>query len=414
MTSRPTRQPVLHAAISRYGRGVSVSLATAMLCVAAQAQSTDTIKIGVLTDFSGAYASWGAKGSVLAAEMAAEDFKKAQPTFAPKVEVVSADFQLKPDLAVAISRKWIAEGVNAILDIPHSASALAVNSLVRGTSAVALISGSASNELVTENCSPNMVQWTYDQYSMATPTVVSQVKGGSWFFLLQDSIPGKTFEGIARQAIERTGGKVIGDVRTPTGTSDFSSQLVQARASKADGIFIVQGGSDLVNALKQAQEFGIMNGKQKLAIAFMLLPDVKGIGLATAQGLTLTSPFYWDFDDKTRAFSKRFADRYEGKPPTEVQAGAYSAVTHYLKGVQAAKTTNGPLVVAKMKDLPVEDAAFGRGKLRGDGRMVHDMLLVEVKKPAESKSDWDLYKVVKKIPGDEAFRPMSKECALVK
>jgi len=383
------------------------------VCAAALAQPANTVKIGVLTDFTGPYASWGAKGSVLATEMAVEDFKKANPGSPYSVEIVSADFQLKPDMAVAISKKWISEGVNAIVGIPHTASALAVNSLVKGTATAALISGAASNDLVTKNCSPNMVQWTYDQYAIATPTVSTLVKGGKWFFILQDSLPGKAFDEVARKGIASTGGKVIGVVTTPTGTTDFSSQLVQARASKADGIFLAQGGADLVDALKQAQEFGIVSGGQKLAIPFALLPDIKGIGLPTAQGLVFTEAFYWDLDDQTRAFSKRFADRYDGKPPTSVQAGAYSVVLDYLKGMQAAKSTNGPVVIAKMKELPVDDVAFGKGKLRADGRMVHDLVMVEVKKPSESKGPWDLYKVLKKIPGAEAFRPMSPECPMV-
>jgi branched-chain amino acid transport system substrate-binding protein len=373
------------------------------------------VKIGVLTDFTGPYAAWGAKGSVLAAEMAAEDFKKAHPSFPYKIEIVSADFQLKSDVAVSISRKWIEEGVNAIVDMPHTATALAVNSLVKGTATAALISGSASNDLTTKFCSPNMVQWTYDQYSIGTPTFSTVVKGGKWFFIVQDSIAGRAFEDIAKTAIERTGGKLLEVVRTPTGTADYSGPLVQARASKADGILLGAAGGDLINALKQAHEFGIVNAGQKLALGFVLLPDVKGIGLATAQGLTFTEAFYWDLDDRTRGFSKRFADRYEGKPPTSVQAGAYSAVTHYLKGVEAAKSTNGPAAIAKMKELPVDDAAFGQGKLRADGRMVHNHVLVEVKKPSESKGPWDYYKLRATIPADEAFRPMADGgCPLVK
>ncbi len=257
------------------------------------------------------------------------------------------------------------------------------------------------------------MQWTYDQYSVATPTFATLAKGGKWFFVLQDSLTGIAFEAIARQAIAASGGTVVGVVRTATGTPDFSSPLVEAQTSGADAIVLAEGGFDLINALKQAQEFGITRQGQKLALPFALLTDIQGLGLAAAQGLVLTEAFYWDLDDGTRRFSARFAARNKGKPPTSVQAGAYSAVLHYLKGVAAANSINAVDVIAKMKEMPVSDDAFGEGTLRQDGRMVHDMVLVEVKTPTESKGAWDLYKVLRRIPGSEAFRPPSKECALV-
>jgi len=389
---------------------------TALACATTFAQAPQNkLKIGVLSDFSGAYSAWGGKGSVLAAEMAVEDYKKANPKFAYQVEIVSADFQLKPDLAVAIAKKWMEEGVNAIMDIPLTAAALAVNGVVKGSAVAALMNGTASNDLVVKNCSPNMVHWTYDQYSIGNPTVQALSKGGkSWFFITVDSIGGAALESGARQLIAAAGGKVSGAVKNATGISDFSGQLVQAQASKADVIALAQGGSDTTNALKQAQEFGILAGGQKIAILWGLVTDIHGMGLPVAQGLTFTEAFYWDADDNTRAFSKRFSDRYGGKVPTSVQAGAYSVLTHYLKGVDAAKSSAAPVVIAKMKELPVSDLALGKGTLRADGRMVHDEFLVQVKTPAESKGAWDLYKILRRLPGEEVFRPMSKECPLVK
>lgn len=378
----------------------------------ARAEDAPVITIGVLSDFSGPYSSWGGNGSILAAQMAAEEFAQAHPGFSYRVKVISADFALKPDVAVSITRQWIDQGVNAILEVPHSASALAVAGLVKGTKVAALLTGAASDDLVTKNCSENMVQWTYDQYSVATPTFQALAKGGKWFFILQDSLPGKAFEGIATRGITATGGKILGTVRTPTGTPDFASPLVEAQTSGADAIVLAEGGVDLINSLKQAQEFGIMKQGQKIALPFVLLPDVYALGLATAQGLTFTEAFYWDLDEGTRRFSARFTPRNGGKAPTAVQAGAYSATLHYLAGVAAAKSTDGPAVIAKMRGLPIVDDAFGRGTLRPDGRMVHDMVLVEVKTPQQSTGPWDLYTVLRRIPGDQAFRPMSSECAL--
>lgn len=388
----------------------------AMSCTGAHAQiAADGIKIGVLSDFSGPYSSWGAKGSVVAAEMAVDDFRQARPGFKANVQVVSGDFQLKADHAVAVAKKWLGEGVNAIIDIPHSPSALAVNSLMRGTSAALLVSASAHNDLSTKECSPNMVHWTYDQQAITKPTVHSLSQGGkSWFFITVDAAGGKAVEDSAREVIASQGGKVAGAVKNPANNADFSSHLLQAQASKADVVAILQGGSDTINAVKQAQEFGIAKGGQKLVVLWALITDVQAMGLKSAQGLTFTEAFYWDADEGTRAFSNRFMPRYGGKPPTSVQAGAYSAVMHYLKAVEASNSTHGPTVIEKMKQIPVSDQAFGSGKLRADGRMVHDLVLVEVKKPEESKSQWDAYKVLRKVPGDEAFRPPSKECALVR
>lgn len=380
----------------------------------ADAKDKPPLTVGVLSDFSGPYASWGAKGSVIAAEMASEDFMKANPDFGYEVKIISADFTLKADVAMSIGRQWIESGVNGILDVPHTGSALAINELLRGTKVAALMNGTASNDLVTKFCSPNTVQWTYDQYSIATPTFVNIAKGGKWFFILQDALTGTAFAEIARQAIEKSGGVILGTVRTPTGTPDFSSALIQAQSAGAEAIVLAEGGTDLINALKQAQEFGFAQQGIKIALPFALLPDIQGVSLAVAQGLQFTEAFYWDQDEASRRFSARFAQRNNGTPPTSVQAGAYSVMMHYLKGVAAAGTTDAPAVIAKMKELPITDDAFGPGTLRADGRMLHDMVLVQVKTPEESKSKWDLYKVVKRIPGPEAFRPISSECALTR
>ena len=397
--------------LTRRAALAALGAAPVLLRGTARAQAP-MLTLGVLSDFSGAYSSWGGKGSVVATEMAIQEFKAAQPGFPYKVDVISADFVLKPDNAVTIGREWISRGVNAILDIPHTASALAVNGLVRGTDTAALITGSAGDDLVTRDCSPNMVQWTYDQHSVATPTFATVAKGGKWFFIMQDSLPGQAFEAIARRAIDATGGKVLGLVRTPSGTPDFAGPIVQAQASGADAIVLVEGGVDFVNAIKQASEFGVREQGQKIAVPFAVLPDIQALGLSAAQGLIFTEAFYWDLDDGTRRFSARFAQRF-GRPPTSLQAGAYSATLHYLKAVAAGSSAKGPEVVARMKAIPVSDDAFGQATLREDGRMVHDMVLVQVKKPGEAKGEWDLYDVLRRIPGAEAFRPPSSACALV-
>ncbi|MFM0757320.1 ABC transporter substrate-binding protein [Paraburkholderia strydomiana] len=398
--------------ISRILFGVAVSL----ICATAVAQTpTNTVKIGVLSDFSGVFSAWGGQGSVVATDMAIEDFRKANPGFPYQIQVVQGDFQLKPDLAVAITKKWMDEGVSAIVDVPISAAALAVADQVKGTKVAALMSGPAANDLVVKHCSPNMVHWTYDQYSLGSQTAKTMIERGgkSWFFITQDSVGGLALENGARPLISAAGGKILGSIKNPVGQSDFSSQLLQAQASNADVIAINQGGSDTVNAVKQAREFGIKGNGQKLVLTWAQLTDIKGMGLGIAQGLVFSEAFYWDTNDSTRAFSKRFAARYDGRMPTAVQAGAYSVVLHYLKGVAAAKSSEAPAVIAAMKSIPVSDDAFGHGVLRDDGRMVHDVLVVQVKEPGMSKGSWDLYKVLKVVPGKDAFRPASRECSLV-
>lgn len=394
--------------------GIVLALATTLALNAAHAEiPNNTIKIGVLSDFSGSTSSWGGKGSVVAVEMAIAEFKRDHPGAGYKFEIVQGDFQQKPDLATSIARKWMTEGVNAIVDMPQSATALAINSLVKGTSVAALFNSAAHMDLVTKACNANMVHWTYDQNSLTKPTMTSLTQGGkTWYFVTVDTAGGQALENGAREFIIAAGGKIIGQVRNPTGTTDFSSLLLQAQASKADVIGVVQGGAESVAIFKQAQEFGIPQ-RQAMANVLALIPDIKAMGLAVAQKQVLTEAFYWDTDDNTRAFSKRFAERFNGTVPTSVQAGAYSVVTHYLKAVDAAQSTDAPVVIAKMKELPVSDQAFSNSKLRIDGRLTHDHVLVQVKSPSESKSAWDLYKVLRVIPGEEAFRPPSKECPLV-
>ena len=394
---------------------IVVSLLSILICTAAHAQiAGESVKLGVLSDFSGPYASWGAKGSVVATEMAVEDFKKAYPNASFKIDIVSADFQLKADLAVSIARKWVDEGVNAIIDIPHSPSALAVNAALKGSSTALLVSGSGHNDLTTKECSPNTVHWTYDQAAIGKPTASAMSEGGkSWFFVTVNAAGGKALEDSAREVILARGGTIAGSVKTPPNNPDFASQLLRAQASKVDVVAILQGGDDTINAVKQAQEFEIPKGGQKLVLLWALIPDIHGMGLMVARDLIFTEAFYWDADEGTRAFSKRFSERYDGKVPTAVQAGTYSVVTHYLKAVYAARSNAGPTVIAKMKQLPVSDQAFGTSTLREDGRLIHDLYLVQVKTPEESREAWDYYKILRKVPGIEAFRPLSRDCVLV-
>ncbi|MBP0590459.1 ABC transporter substrate-binding protein [Paraburkholderia sp. LEh10] len=392
---------------------ISVGL---LIPAAAIAQiANNTVRIGVLTDMSSSYAPWTGRGSVIATEMAVEDFKQGR-SVPFKIEVRSADFQLKPDLAVSLSKKWLDDGVNAIVDVPQGSAALAVNSLLKGSNAAALLSGTAHDDLTTKECSPNTAQWTYDLTSLNRATIGQMVKTGSktWFFITVDYTSGKKSEEVSRDIVSRSGGKTVGSVKEPIGTTDFSSFLLQAQSSGADAIAFITGGADIIAALKQAQEFGMASSKQKLVLTFPMLQDIKAIGLDIAQRLTFTEAFYWDADEGKRDFAKRFAARNGGNYPSSAQAGAYSTVLHYLKAVEATRSSDGKTVISKMKQLPVNDPLFGPGILREDGRMVHDMYFVEVKKPAESKSTWDLYKVISKIPGDIAFRPPSKECNLVK
>ena len=392
-------------------------LAVVVGCGAAHAQYTDgVIKIGVLNDMSGLYSDLSGQGAVVAAKMAVEDFGAAAKGM--KVEVVGADHQNKPDVGSNIARTWFdRDNVDVIVDVPTSSVALAVNEIAREKNKVFLVSGAAASDLTGPKCSPNTVHWTYDTWALANGTGKAMVKtgGDTWFFITADYAFGKALERDTTEIVQANGGKVLGSVRHPFPGTDFSSFLLQAQASKAKVIGLANAGGDTINAIKQAAEFGITQGGQSLAGLLVFISDVHALGLQTAQGLVLTEAFYWDQNDASRAFAKRFAPQFKNNMPTMVQAGVYAAVLHYLKAVEALKSdADGKAVVAKMKEMPTDDPLFGKGTIRPDGRKIHDMYLFEVKKPSESKGAWDYYKLRATIPAAEAFRPMKDGgCPLV-
>jgi len=382
----------------------------------AGAQTDVSVKIGVMNDMSSLYADIGGPGALVAARMAVEDFGAAKRGL--KVEIIGADHQNKPDIGASIARQWFdVDKVDAIVDVPTSSVALAVNEVVREKNKVFLNSGAASSDLTGAKCSPNLVHWTYDTWALANGTGRALVKtgGDTWFFLTADYAFGYALERDTTAVVEASGGKVLGKVRHPLNTSDFSSFLVQAQASKAKIVGLANAGGDTVNSIKQAAEFGIVKGGQNVAGLLVFINDVHALGLQTAQGLIMTEAFYWDRDDATRAFAKRFAPQYKGNMPSMTQAGVYAAVLHYLKAIEALKSaSDGKAVVAKMKEMPTDDPLFGKGLIRADGRKIHDMYLYEVKKPEESKYPWDYYKLRATIPAAEAFRPLKEGgCPLV-
>ncbi|HVP59063.1 MAG TPA: ABC transporter substrate-binding protein [Myxococcaceae bacterium] len=391
-------------------------LALACLLPLAAMAEEKVVKIGVLNDMSGLYADLSGSGSVEAAKMAAEEF--GNKVAGMPIQIVGADHQNKPDIGSGIATKWYdVDGVDAIVDVPNSGVALAVAKITADKNKVFIDSGAATSDLTGKACTPNTVHWTYDTWSLANGTGKAVVKAGgdTWFFLTADYAFGKALERDTRAVVEANGGKVLGSVLHPLNTADFSSFLLQAQASKAKIIGLANAGGDTINSIKSAAEFGIVQGGQKLAGLLVFITDIHALGLKTANGLQLTSAFYWDRDDKTRAWSKKFAARMNGRMPSMVQAGVYAGVLHYLKAVQALKSDqDGKAVVAKMKALPTDDPAFGKGTIRADGRKIHPMYLYEVKKPAESKGPWDYYKLVREIPASEAFRPLDQgECPLV-
>lgn len=393
-----------------------VSGAFAVAAGSAQAQISDgVVRIGVMNDMSGLYADIAGQGSVIAARMAVEDFGAAKKGM--KVEIVSADHQNKPDIGSSIVRKWFdTDKVDAVVDVPTSSVALAVNQIVREKGKVMLNSGAATSDLTGKDCSPNTIHWTYDTWMLANGTGSAIVKtgGDSWFFLTSDYAFGHALERDTEAVVLKSGGKVINKVRHPLNTQDFSSFLLQAQASKAKIIGLANAGGDTQNSIKQAAEFGITRGGQNLAGLLVFLPDVHALGLDKAQGLIFTETFYWDLNEQTRAWTKRFVPQNGGKYPSMVHAGVYGAVMHYLKAVEALKGDDGTKVVAKMKELPTDDPLFGKGSIRADGRKIHPAYLVEVKKPAESKGPYDYYKVRATIPADQAFRPIDQgNCPLV-
>ncbi len=399
-----------------FHRVLGLAAVGCLVAAAAQAQiSDDVVKIGVLTDMSSLYADIGGKGSVVAAEMAVKDF--GGKVAGKPIEVVSADHLNKPDVGANIARQWIDQDhVDAIVDVPTSSVALAVQDVTKEKDRVFLISGAASSDLTGKSCSPTGVHWTYDTYALAHGTGSALVKqgGDTWFFITADYAFGHALERDTSAVVKAAGGKVLGAVRAPLNTPDFSSFLLQAQASKAKIIGLANAGGDTINSIKQGAEFGIVQGGQRFAGLLVFISDVHSLGLQTAQGLVLTSAFYWDQNDATRAWAKRFMAE-TNKVPTMVQAGVYGAVTHYLKAIAAAKTDEGKAVVAKMREIPINDFMTHNGKLREDGRVMRDIYLFQVKSPAESKYPYDYYKQLAVIPADQAFRPLSEsECPLVK
>jgi branched-chain amino acid transport system substrate-binding protein len=393
--------------------GFAAFAAALLLAVGAQAQ--DTIKIGVLADMSSLYADLGGPGSVAAAQMAVADF--GGTVLGKKVEIVSADHQNKPDVGASIARQWFdQDGVDMITDLTTSSVALAVQEVAREKNKVLMITGAASSDLTGKNCAPTSIHYAYDTTALANGTGAAVVKAGgkTWFFITADYAFGHALQRDTAAVVEANGGKVVGSVNVPLNTADFSSYLLQAQASKAQIIGLANAGGDTINSIKQAAEFGIVKGGQKLAGLLLFVSDVHSLGLQTAQGLELTESFYWDQDDQTRAWSKKFFAK-TNKEPTMPQAGVYSAVMHYLEAIKATNSVDGPTVVKYLQSKPINDFMIRNGHLQADGSLVHDMYLYQVKTPAESKGPWDLYNLVATIPGAEAFkRPHGNECPAVK
>jgi branched-chain amino acid transport system substrate-binding protein len=389
---------------------------SAVLAFAGPAQAQEPIRVGVMNDQSSVYADFQGKGSVLAAQMAVEDY--GGKAAGRKVEVVFADHQNKPDVGSAIARKWLdQDGVDLIVDLPNSAVALAVNEVVRQKNRVMIGSGAGTSELTGSKCSPNTVHWTYDTwaYGHSLARAVVQRGGKTWFFITADYAFGHDLERQATDQLTKDGGKVVGGVRTPLGTPDFSSFLLQAQASGAQVVALAVAGGDTTNSLKQAAEFGL-TAKQSMVSLIFTLNNVPALGLKASQGVLTVNPFYWDMNDGTRAFSRRFQKRaHNNAMPNDMQAGVYSAVLHFLKAVdKVGGASDGKAVVAAMKAMPTDDPLFGKGRIREDGRKLHPMYLLQVKSPEESKGDWDFYKVISTIPAEQAFRPMSEgNCPLV-
>ena len=399
-------------------RGICIAAALALAAGAAHAQITDgVIKIGVMNDQSGTYADLAGPGSVVAARMAVEDFGAAKKGL--KVEILVADHQNKPEVGSSIARQWFdVDKVDLIVDVPTSSVALAVNQVAREKNRMLIVSTGATSDLYGKACTPNTLHWTYDTWSLAngTGTAVVKTGGNTWFFLTADYAFGHALERDTEAVVQKNGGKVLGKVRHPFPSADMSSFLLQAQTSKARIIGLANAGADTINAIKQGAEFGIVKGGQQFAGLLVFLTDVHSLGLNIAQGLLLTESFYWDLNDRTRGFSKRFAKLHKGAMPTMGQAGVYSAVLHYLKAVEALKSDGpGDKVVAQMKQMPTDDPVFGKGRVRVDGRKIHDMYLFEVKKPSESRGAWDYYRLRSTIPAEEAFRPEKDGgCPLVK
>jgi branched-chain amino acid transport system substrate-binding protein len=393
-------------------RALAATFAVSLLFGSAQAQqpapaaNTAPLKIGMLGDFGSVYADIGGQGNVEAAKIAIEEF--GGQMFGKPIEFVSADVLMKPDVASSLARKWYeSENVDVIIDLPTSATALAAMEMSKQFEKIMIIVDAASSDITGKSCSPYTAHWTYDTYANAHTVGSAIVKqgGDSWFFITADYVFGHSIERDTGDVIRAAGGKVIGSARHPLNTADFSSYLLQAQASKAKVIGMANAGGDTINTIKQASEFGIVAGGQKLAGIVMFISDIHALGLKMTQGLIITEAYYWDLNERTRAFGKKFFAKMN-KMPTMNQAAMYSSTLHYLKAVQAAGTRDTKTVLAKMRELPVRDAFTDNGVLREDGRMVHSMFLLEVKKPEESKYPWDYYKVLAEVPGDQVFRPI--------
>jgi branched-chain amino acid transport system substrate-binding protein len=383
-------------------------LSAAMIGLVFAQQPEAALKIGLLTDFSSVYSHIGGVGDLEAAKMAIEDFGGRM--FGKPIELVNADPQNKPDVAASIARKWWeTEGVDVIVGLPTSATALAVMQVSKQNEKIMIVTGAASSDITGKSCSPYTAHWTYDTYGNAHAVGNAIVKNGgdTWFFITVDYAFGHSVERDTSEVVKAAGGNVLGAVKHPLNAADFSSLLLQAQASKAKIIGLANGGGDTINAIKQAGEFNLVAGGQNLAAIVMFIVDVHALGLKVAHGLIVTEAFYWDLNDKTRALGKRFLERANRMPPM-VNAGTYSATLHYLKAVQAAGTRDAKTVMAKMREMPVNDAFAENGVLREDGRMTHSMYLFEVKKPEESKGTWDYYKLLAEVPADQAFRPLNE------
>ncbi len=387
-----------------------LALAAGIAPGAAQAQIPgDTLKVGVLSDMSGPFASQAGPGSVAAAQLAAEDFAKEAGDL--KVEIVSADHQNKPDVGGLIARKWVdQEGVAAIVDLPNSAVGLAVSQLLNEKNRTTLASSTATSDMTGKQCKNTTVQWNLDTWALgnAVGRAVTEAGGKSWYFISFEYALGQALERDTGEAVKKAGGTVLGSVRHPLGTTDFSSYLLQAQGSGANVIGLADTGTDAINAVKQMGEFGILQKGMFLAALFMQITDIESIGLPQAKGLILSEPFYWDLNDRTRAWSKRFAERMNGRMPTINHAGVYSSTMAYLRAAKAANTIEGDKVVAHMRAAPINDLLFGTVQIRKDGRAVHEMYVFRVKSPEESKGRYDFYQLTKTIPADEAFRPLDQ------
>jgi branched-chain amino acid transport system substrate-binding protein len=388
---------------------LSIPMASAALA------GPEAITVGVINDLSGVYADLGGQGSVVAAQIAVDEF--GPKVLGKPIKILSGDHQNKPDIGSQLARRWFdVDNVDMVIDFPNSGVALAVQEVAREKKKIAIFSTAGSTDLTGRACSPTGFQWTYDNYSNSAGLAQAMVKQGfdTWYFLTVDYAFGISLESEASKALTAAGGKMLGSVRHPLNTADFSSFLLTAQASKAKVVALASAGGDVINAVKQAGEFGIGQGGQTLVAPVTFITDIHALGLPVAQGLTFVTGYYWDLNDNTRAFAKKFYERRKAMP-TMAQAGVYSGVLHYLKAIAAAGTDNADAVAAKMRELPVRDAFTQTGTVRADGRMVHDMYLVQVKKPSESKEPWDYYKVLATVPADVAFRSLAEStCPQVK